>query len=228
MKNLNCINVFYKGLDIERLIDGIKKEFNWKKNIIREDNIIKFRYNYTIQFHEWKIEFIDIDLIDTNKLFNLLINKENILLANNNLNKEIYNISLNKKLRGKCIYIDNKYIIDRQYINSSIIFKEILLFYIRRINDNLYNKGLFYISELNSIENIGNAVYNILSECSELYNQQEILINILSGEELYMDNLAYITDPILEYTKENSKVKVQNIVMDNMSKNFIVNILGVQ
>ncbi|WP_338597821.1 hypothetical protein [Clostridium baratii] len=66
----------------------------------------------------------------------------------------------------------------------------------------------------------------VLKEYKNLDIQKEIHLNIISGENLYLDTLSLISDPILEYTGEGSKVTINNVIQENLKDEFIINILG--
>lgn len=238
MREENNIKIIYYGIGgstIVKSVDKLKK-LNFKRKINLKDSVISFYYTFKINFSTYNLNFIDIARTNNDSIFDILETEideyDNIIILGDDNNSFIKNI--NKNLSYKNIkfinIIINKETIKRSNItNKKIISKEIIEFYINKlINRDETFEGRVYVSKETPIEKCGFGAYNVLSECKELYSQKELVLNIISGEKLYLDTLSYITDPILEYINENAKVKVKNIVSEELNENFIVNILGVQ
>lgn len=228
MGDNKTVNIFYslenEGNILNKFNSDIFKVYN---HIFKKDKIIKFIKYYNFCFDMYNVNFIsfnDINYFTKTNLFNNSF--VNIIICNikekENYIKEFSNLN-------KIIFIENKYIKTRKDMNIIILLKEILFFYFNNYNKHPDLKDMYvYVSELYNKENSGIGVYNTLKECSKLYNQRKVKINIISGSELNMESLYYIFDPLLEYTNENSKVRFENIIQSNMKDNFIINILGAE
>ncbi|MBY0756266.1 hypothetical protein K5V21_12495 [Clostridium sardiniense] len=237
MREENNIKILYYGIGESAIVKNIDKfkTSNFERKIKLKDNIISFYDTFKININRYKVTFID--LTRTNKyavvdIFKDEINEYDniIILGDDNDFTEGINKSLSyKNIKFINIIINEETIKRSNIANKKIISKEMIEFYINKLlnRDEIF-EGRVYISQETPIKRCGIGVYNVLSECKELYSQKEVALNIISGEKLYLDTLAYITDPILEYINENAKVKVKNIVSKELNENFIVNILGVQ
>lgn len=227
MGDLKVINIIYSLEDEINIISKLRNKniFKENKHIIKEKNIIKIFTYYSFCFDKYKINIINYN--DQNYFYRLSLfyNCSGNILICSNEEKNIFIKDFNNL--NKLTFIENKYINNRRNMDIIVLFKEILYFYINKNNLNLKNMFV-YISKLNDKENIGMGVYNTLKECSKLYNQKEVKINIISSDEINIKNLYYIIDPLLEYTSENSKVKFENIIQNNIENNFLINILGAE
>lgn len=207
-----------------------------KKKIISKENVLSVYYVYKASIDNHNIYFIDLFKTNKNVLVDIF-NKEiksndNCIMfkdSDNVLEENLEQYIFLSNIKCKDIVINKNIIKVENSIDKTIISKEIAEFYINKlINENSFSKGRIYISEKSPVKKCGFVVYDILSEYKELYSQKEIILNIISGEKLYLDTLSYITDPILEYINEDAKIKVKNIISKELNEDFIVSILGVQ
>lgn len=238
MREENNIKILYYGIEGATIVKNIDKfkRLNFKRKVNLKGNIISFYDTFKININRYNITFINVVRTNNDAIFDIfkeeISNHDNIIIIGDCKEKFIEDI--NKYLFYKNINFIN-IIINEETIKRSditdkkIISKEMIEFYINKLlNIDETFEGRVYVSEKTSIKRCGFGVYNVLSECKELYSQKEVVLNVISGEKLYLDTLAYITDPILEYINENAKVKVKNIVSKDLNENFIINILGVQ
>ncbi len=230
---MNDIKILYNFKGKLNIRKYINKNNKCEKKIILKDSVICFYNLIKINFHKYNLEIIDISNTNENfieRIFNKEIGeKDNLIKLSNNFGDKIIDSLISKK--NKCIDV----VIDKELINriddleQNILLSEILKFFIDSLNKPSINfKGMIYLSLKNPIKDCGIGIYKILSELKTLYSQKEVVINIFSGRKLYLDDISYITDPILEYTNDKAKFKIKNIVLKELEENFIVNILGVQ
>lgn len=238
MREENNIKILYYGIGETTVVKNIDKfkVLNLNKKVNLKDNIISFYDTIKININRYNLMFINVARTNNDAIFDIfkaeIKDHDNIIIIGDD--KKGFIKDINKYLSYKNIKFIN-IIINEETVKRSnltdkkIISKEMIEFYISRIlNRNETFEGRVYVSKKTSIKTCGFGVYNVLSECKELYSQKEVVLNVISGEKLYLDTLSYITDPILEYINENAKVKVKNIVSKELNENFIVNILGVQ
>ncbi len=238
MREENNIKILYYGIGETTVVKNIDKfkVLNLNKKVNLKDNIISFYDTIKINLNRYNLMFINVARTNNDAIFDIfkaeIKDYDNIIIIGDD--KKGFIKDINKYLSYKNIKFIN-IIINEETVKRSnltdkkIISKEMIEFYISRIlNRNETFEGRVYVSKKTSIKTCGLGAYNVLSECKELYSQKEVVLNVISGEKLYLDTLSYITDPILEYINENAKVKVKNIVSKELNENFIVNILGVQ
>lgn len=238
MREDNTIKVLYYGIGDDTIVKNIDKFklLNFKRKVNLKGNIISFYDTFRINLNIHKLTFINVARTNNDAIVDVfkdeINDNDNIIIIGDNRNNFVEDINryiYYKNINLINIIIDEETIKRSNLTNKKIISKEMIEFYISRIlNRNENFEGRVYVSKKTSIKTCGMGAYNVLRECKELYSQKEIVLNVISGEKLYLDTLAYITDPILEYINENAKVKVKNIVSEELDDNFIVNILGVQ
>ena len=230
---MNNIKILYNFKSKFNIKNYTIKNNNYKKKIILKDNVIYFYNLIKVNFQKYNLEIIDISNINEEflvEIFNKEIKEEeNLIIISNIFRGKFTNNLISEKNKSINVIIDKELINRSNDLDEKILLIEILKFFIESLvkaSENL--NGIVYLSLKNSIKDCGIGVYKVLNECKTLYSQREVVINIFSGRKLYLDDLSYITDPILEYTNAKAKFKIKNIVLKELEENFIVNILGVQ
>ncbi|CUQ14610.1 hypothetical protein BH721_14345 [Clostridium baratii] len=224
------IKVLYNGKNIDKILDKLVnlEEVNKDFKIYNNKNVSSFYYKYKINLIFMTIEFINISKID-NSILEYVIKEEfknkNELLVLVNLNDD-FSLKLNENSYIKT-NLSNELLERLEYVDSKILLNYIIKDYFKNLyieNDALkYN---IYLTEKINIKDLGIGIMQVLKEYKKLDIQKEIHLNIISGENLYLDTLSLISDPILEYTGEGSKVTINNVIQENLKDEFIINILG--
>lgn len=230
---MNNIKILYNFKSKFNIKNYTIKNNNYKKKIILKDNVICFYNLIKVNFQKYNLEIIDISNINEEflvEIFNKEIKEEdNLIIISDIFRGKFINNLISEKNKYINVIIDKELINRNNDLEEKILLIETLKFFIESLVKTSENfNGLVYLSLKNPIKDCGIGVYKILSELKTLYSQKEVVINIFSGRKLYLDDLSYITDPILEYTNAKAKFKIKNIVLKELEENFIVNILGVQ
>ncbi|MGL4570336.1 MAG: hypothetical protein ACRCVJ_04680 [Clostridium sp.] len=224
------INIIYNIKGNNNIIYKLKEinEVNKELKIITNNNISNYYYKYRITVGVVNIELYDVSMVFENILESIIVDelkeKNNIIVffneeEDNKVNLCGVNVTKVKLSRS---YIERIMNIDAKNLLNYVLKEYLKKLYI----ENDINNCSIYFSGKTDINKLGYGVLSVLSEYRNLSIQKEVIINIISGERLYLDTLAYITDPILEYTAINSKVTINNIVQEDLKNNFIINILG--
>ena len=224
------IKVLYNGENIDKILDKLVnlEEVNKDIKIFNNKNVSSFYYKYKINLVFMIIEFINISKIDNN-IIEYVIKEEfkdkNELLVLVNLNNDFY-LKLNENSYIKT-NLSNKLLERIECVDSKILLNYIIKDYFKNLYiENNALKYNIYITEKINIKDLGIGIMQVLKEYKNLDIQKEIHLNIISGENLYLDTLSLISDPILEYTGEGSKVTINNVIQENLKDEFIINILG--
>lgn len=224
------IKVLYNGENIDKILDKLVKleEVNKAFKIFHNKNVSSFYYEYKINLIFMIIEFINISKIDNNIIEYMIKeefkNKDELLLLVN-LNDDIA-LKLNESLYIKT-NLSNELIKRIECLDPRILLKYIIKDYFKNLYiENNALKHNIYLTEKINIKDLGIGIMQVLKEYKNLDIQKEIHLNIISGENLYLDTLSLISDPILEYTGEGSKVTINNVIQENLKDEFIINILG--
>ncbi|AIY83895.1 hypothetical protein U729_190 [Clostridium baratii str. Sullivan] len=224
------IKVLYNGKNIDEILDKLSKleEVNKAFNIFNNKNVSSLYYKYKINLIFMIVEFINISKID-NSIIEYVIKEEfkdkNELLVLVNLNDDFHlKLNENSYIRTN---LSNEILKRIECVDSKILLNYIIKDYFK----NLYResdalKYNIYLTEKINIKNLGMGIMQVLKEYKKLDIQKEIHLNIISGKKLYLDTLSLISDPILEYTGEGSKVTINNVIQENLKDEFIINILG--
>ncbi|MDU4912462.1 hypothetical protein [Clostridium baratii] len=224
------IKVLYNGKNIDKILDKLSKleEVNKAFNIFNNKNVSSLYYKYKINLIFMIVEFINISKID-NSIIEYAIKEEfkdkNELLVLVNLNDDFHlKLNENSYIRTN---LSNEILKRIECVDSKILLNYIIKDYFK----NLYResdalKYNIYLTEKINIKNLGMGIMQVLKEYKKLDIQKEIHLNIISGKKLYLDTLSLISDPILEYTGEGSKVTINNVIQENLKDEFIINILG--
>ncbi|CUP57024.1 MAG: hypothetical protein KIB43_11220 [Clostridium baratii] len=224
------IKVLYNGKNIDKILDKLSKleEVNKAFNIFNNKNVSSLYYKYKINLIFMIVEFINISKID-NSIIEYVIKEEfkdkNELLVLVNLNDDFHlKLNENSYIRTN---LSNEILKRIECVDSKILLNYIIKDYFK----NLYResdalKYNIYLTEKINIKNLGMGIMQVLKEYKKLDIQKEIHLNIISGKKLYLDTLSLISDPILEYTGEGSKVTINNVIQENLKDEFIINILG--
>lgn len=238
MNEKNNIKVLCFNAEGSVLIKWIKHFNNCdlQKKIILKENILSFYYTCRENIDRYNIYFIDLTKTNESTIVDVfkqeIKSNDNIIVFGNHdevLAQNLKQYILLNNIKYTDVIINKKITKVDNFIDKTVISKEIVKFYISKlINTDDCSKGMVYVSEKSPIKRCGFVVYDILREYKELYSQKEIVLNIISGEKLYLDTLSYITDPILEYTNEHAKIKIKNIISKELNEDFIVSVLGVQ
>lgn len=238
MNEKNNIKVLCFSREGSILIKWIKHFNNCslQKKINLKENILNVYYTCKINIDKYNIYFVDLTRINQNAIVDIfkqeIKTNDNLIIFGNHkedLMQILNQYILLNNIKYTNVTINNEISKVDNFLDETIISKEIVEFYINKlINTDDFSEGRVYISEKSPIERCGFVVYDILKEYKELYSQKEIVLDIISGEKLYLDTLSYITDPILEYINEHAKIKIKNIVLKELNEDFIVSILGVQ
>lgn len=224
------IKVLYNGKNIDKILDKLLKleEVNKAFNIFNNKNVSSFYYKYKINLIFMIVEFINISKIDNN-IIEYVIKEEfkdkNELLVLVNLNDD-FHLKLNENSYIKT-NLSNELLERIECVDSKILLNYIIKDYFKNLYiENNALKYNIYITEKINIKDLGIGIMQVLKEYKNLDIQKEIHLNIISGENLYLDTLSLISDPILEYTGEGSKVTINNVIQENLKDEFIINILG--
>lgn len=224
------IKVLYNGKKIDKILDKLSKleEVNKAFNIFNNKNVSSFYYKYKINLIFMIVEFINISKIDNN-IIEYVIKEEfkdkNELLVLVNLNDD-FHLKLNENSYIKT-NLSNELLERIECVDSKILLNYIIKDYFKNLYiENNALKYNIYLTEKINIKDLGIGIMQVLKECKNLDIQKEIHLNIISGENLYLDTLSLISDPILEYTGEGSKVTINNVIQENLKDEFIINILG--
>ena len=224
------IKVLYNGENVDKILDKLVnlEEVNKDIKIFNNKNVSSFYYKYKINLVFMIIEFINISKIDNN-IIEYVIKEEfkdkNELLVLVNLNNDFY-LKLNENSYIKT-NLSNKLLERIECVDSKILLNYIIKDYFKNLYiENNALKYNIYITEKINIKDLGIGIMQVLKEYKNLDIQKEIHLNIISGENLYLDTLSLISDPILEYTGEGSKVTINNVIQENLKDEFIINILG--
>ncbi|GAA0856457.1 MULTISPECIES: hypothetical protein [Clostridium] len=224
------IKVLYNGKNIDKILDKLSKleEVNKAFNIFNNKNVSSFYYKYKINLIFMIVEFINISKIDNN-IIEYVIKEEfkdkNELLVLVNLNDD-FHLKLNENSYIKT-NLSNELLERIECVDSKILLNYIIKDYFKNLYiENNALKYNIYITEKINIKDLGIGIMQVLKEYKNLDIQKEIHLNIISGENLYLDTLSLISDPILEYTGEGSKVTINNVIQENLKDEFIINILG--
>ena len=224
------IKVLYNGKNIDKILDKLVnlEEVNKDFKIFNNKNVSSFYYKYKINLIFMIIEFINISKID-NSILEYVIKEEfknkNELLVLVNLNDD-FSLKLNENSYIKT-NLSNELLERLEYLDSKILLNYIIKDYIKKLYiENNALKYNIYLTEKINIKDLGIGIMQVLKEYKKLDIQKEIHLNIISGENLYLDTLSLISDPILEYTGEGSKVTINNVIQENLKDEFIINILG--
>ena len=211
------IKVLYNGKNIDKILDKLSKleEVNKAFNIFNNKNVSSLYYKYKINLIFMIVEFINISKID-NSIIEYAIKEEfkdkNELLVLVNLNDDFHlKLNENSYIRTN---LSNEILKRIECVDSKILLNYIIKDYFK----NLYResdalKYNIYLTEKINIKNLGMGIMQVLKEYKKLDIQKEIHLNIIS-------------DPILEYTGEGSKVTINNVIQENLKDEFIINILG--
>lgn len=224
------IKVLYNGENIDKILDKLLnlEEVNKDFKIFNNKNVSSFYYKYKMNLNFMIIEFINISKID-NSILEYVIKEEfknkDELLVLVNLNDD-FSLKLNENYYIKT-NLSNKILERIEYVDSKILLNYIIKDYFKNlyIEDNALKYNI-YLTEKINIKDLGMGILQVLKEYKKLDIQKEIHLNIISGENLYLDTLSLISDPILEYTGEGSKVTINNVIQENLKDEFIINILG--
>ena len=224
------IKVLYNGKNIDKILDKLSKleEVNKAFNIFNNKNVSSFYYKYKINLIFMIVEFINISKIDNN-IIEYVIKEEfkdkNELLVLVNLNDD-FHLKLNENSYIKT-NLSNELLERIECVDSKILLNYIIKDYFKNLYiENNALKYNIYLTEKINIKDLGIGIMQVLKEYKNLDIQKEIHLNIISGENLYLDTLSLISDPILEYTGEGSKVTINNVIQENLKDEFIINILG--
>ncbi|MGG7160885.1 hypothetical protein QJR52_03285 [Clostridium baratii] len=224
------IKVLYNGKNIDKILDKLVnlEEVNKAFNIFNNKNVSSFYYKYKINLIFMIVEFINISKIDNN-IIEYVIKEEfkdkNELLVLVNLNDD-FHLKLNENSYIKT-NLSNELLERIECVDSKILLNYIIKDYLKNLYiENNALKYNIYITEKINIKDLGIGIMQVLKEYKNLDIQKEIHLNIISGENLYLDTLSLISDPILEYTGEGSKVTINNVIQENLKDEFIINILG--
>lgn len=224
------IKVLYNGKKIDKILDKLSKleEVNKAFNIFNNKNVSSFYYKYKINLIFMIVEFINISKIDNN-IIEYVIKEEfkdkNELLVLVNLNDD-FHLKLNENSYIKT-NLSNELLERIECVDSKILLNYIIKDYFKNLYiENNALKYNIYLTEKLNIKDLGIGIMQVLKEYKNLDIQKEIHLNIISGENLYLDTLSLISDPILEYTGEGSKVTINNVIQENLKDEFIINILG--
>lgn len=224
------IKVLYNGKNIDKILDKLSKleEVNKVFNIFNNKNVSSFYYKYKINLIFMIVEFINISKIDNN-IIEYVIKEEfkdkNELLVLVNLNDD-FHLKLNENSYIKT-NLSNELLERIECVDSKILLNYIIKDYLKNLYiENNALKYNIYITEKINIKDLGIGIMQVLKEYKNLDIQKEIHLNIISGENLYLDTLSLISDPILEYTGEGAKVTINNVIQENLKDEFIINILG--
>ena len=224
------IKVLYNGKNIDKILDKLVnlEEVNKDFKIFNNKNVSSFYYKYKINLIFMIIEFINISKID-NSILEYVIKEEfknkNELLVLVNLNDD-FSLKLNENSYIKT-NLSNELLERLEYLDSKILLNYIIKDYFKNLYiENNALKYNIYLTEKINIKDLGIGIMQVLKEYKKLDIQKEIQLNIISGENLYLDTLSLISDPILEYTGEGSKVTINNVIQENLKDEFIINILG--
>lgn len=224
------IKVLYNGKNIDKILDKLVnlEEVNKDFKIYNNKNVSSFYYKYKINLIFMIIEFINISKID-NSILEYVIKEEhqnkNELLVLVNLNDD-FSLKLNENSYIKT-NLSNELLERLEYLDSRILLNYIIKDYFKNLYiENNALKYNVYLTEKINIKDLGMGIMQVLKEYKKLDIQKEIHLNIISGENLYLDTLSLISDPILEYTGEGSKVTINNVIQENLKDEFIINILG--
>ena len=224
------IKVLYNEKNIDKILDKLisLEEVNKDFKIFNNKNVSSFYYKYKINLIFIIIEFINISKID-NSILEYIIKEEienkNELIVLVNLNDDFsLKLNANSYIRTN---LSNEILKRIECVDSRIILNYIIKDYFK----NLYResnalKYNVYLTEKINIKDLGIGIMQVLKEYKNLDIQKEIHLNIISGKNLYLDTLSLISDPILEYTGEGSKVTINNVIQENLKDEFIINILG--
>lgn len=224
------IKVLYNGENVDKILDKLVnlEEVNKDIKIFNNKNVSSFYYKYKINLVFMIIEFINISKIDNN-IIEYVIKEEfkdkNELLVLVNLNDD-FHLKLNENSYIKT-NLSNELLERIECVDSKILLNYIIKDYFKNLYiENNALKYNIYITEKINIKDLGIGIMQVLKEYKNLDIQKEIHLNIISGENLYLDTLSLISDPILEYTGEGSKVTINNVIQENLKDEFIINILG--
>ncbi|KJU71053.1 hypothetical protein [Clostridium baratii] len=224
------IKVLYNGENIDKILDKLVnlEEVNKDIKIFNNKNVSSFYYKYKMNLIFMIIEFINISKIDNN-IIEYVIKEEfkdkNELLVLVNLNDD-FHLKLNENSYIKT-NLSNELLERIEYVDSKILLNYIIKDYFKNLYiENNALKYNIYLTEKINIKDLGIGIMQVLKEYKNLDIQKEIHLNIISGENLYLDTLSLISDPILEYTGEGSKVTINNVIQENLKDEFIINILG--
>ncbi|MGV3074057.1 hypothetical protein ACEE21_03010 [Clostridium baratii] len=224
------IKVLYNGENIDKILDKLVnlEEVNKDIKIFNNKNVSSFYYKYKINLVFMIIEFINISKIDNN-IIEYVIKEEfkdkNELLVLVNLNDD-FHLKLNENSYIKT-NLSNELLEKIECVDSKILLNYIIKDYFKNLYiENNALKYNIYLTEKINIKDLGIGIMQVLKEYKNLDIQKEIHLNIISGENLYLDTLSLISDPILEYTGEGSKVTINNVIQENLKDEFIINILG--
>lgn len=224
------IKVLYNGKNIDKILDKLVnlEEVNKDFEIFNNKNVSSFYYKYKINLIFMTIEFINISKIDNN-IIEYVIKEEfkdkNELLVLVNLNDDFHlKLNENSYIRTN---LSNEILKRIECVDSKILLNYIIKDYFKNLYiENNALKYNIYLTEKINIKDLGIGIMQVLKEYKKLDIQKEIHLNIISGENLYLDTLSLISDPILEYTGEGSKVTINNVIQENLKDQFIINILG--
>lgn len=224
------IKVLYNGENIDKILDKLLnlEEVNKDFKIFNNKNVSSFYYKYKLNLIFMIIEFINISKID-NSILEYVIKEElknkDELLVLVNLNDD-FSLKLNENYYIRT-NLSNKILERIENVDSKILLNYIIKDYFKNlyIEDNALKYNI-YLTEKINIKDLGMGIMQVLKEYKKLDIQKEIHLNIISGENLYLDTLSLISDPILEYTGEGSKVTINNVIQENLKDEFIINILG--
>ncbi|MEG1482353.1 hypothetical protein [Clostridium sp.] len=230
MGDKNNINIIYNIKGNSDIICKLKEsyEINKELKVINNNNISNYYYIYRIKLGFINIELYDLSMVYENILEDIIVNelkdKNDIILM---LNEEANDFTKLSGVNINKVEVSKSYLERIMQVDTKILINYVLKVYFKKLYlEKDISKCNIYFSSKGDINNLGNCVISVLKEYRNLSVQKELIINIISGERLYLDTLAYITDPILEYTAIDSKVTINNIVQDDLKNNFIINILG--
>ncbi|MBS6042517.1 MAG: hypothetical protein KIA08_07480, partial [Clostridium baratii] len=191
------IKVLYNGKNIDKILDKLSKleEVNKAFNIFNNKNVSSFYYKYKINLIFMIVEFINISKIDNN-IIEYVIKEEfkdkNELLVLVNLNDD-FHLKLNENSYIKT-NLSNELLERIECVDSKILLNYIIKDYFKNLYiENNALKYNIYITEKINIKDLGIGIMQVLKEYKNLDIQKEIHLNIISGENLYLDTLSLIS-----------------------------------
>lgn len=188
------IKVLYNGENIDKILDKLVnlEEVNKAFNIFNNKNVSSFYYKYKINLIFMIVEFINISKIDNN-IIEYVIKEEfkdkNELLVLVNLNDD-FHLKLNENSYIKT-NLSNELLERIECVDSKILLNYIIKDYFKNLYiENNALKYNIYITEKINIKDLGIGIMQVLKEYKNLDIQKEIHLNIISGENLYLDTLS--------------------------------------
>ena len=197
------------------------KYYKVEKNIVEVYYLTEKEYinNYNLNSNSDRILVLVKSLNEKNiEIIKKIESNYNIIVAIGEVN------ILNEKIKEEFNKLNNVIIINKLKKENTIDLKLLVIM--------LKNKEILYSLNLNkqkntilldSSESIGKIVLSILEQFNYIENSKEYNLYLYSKEEVGIQELTYLEDPIKEYIYNDAILRVNTVVNENINdKNYFL------